>query len=112
VIDHFQQPAHDPNCPDRLDVLLDLSEETTIPKSRELQVVTGEITRVRERVQFEVCAIVAPGTRFTGCSVCLKLSQKRSFAKCWFSDPYQRLRRGWPPNARLASVNSGRHRVP
>ena len=43
-----------------MDVLLDLSEETTIPKSRELQVVTGEITRVRERVQFEDCAIVAP----------------------------------------------------
>ena len=36
VIDHFQQLAHDPNCPDRLDVLLDLSEETTIPQSREL----------------------------------------------------------------------------
>ena len=60
MIDHFQQLAHDPNCPDRSDVLLDLSEETTIPKSRELQVVTGEITRVRERVQFEDCAIVAP----------------------------------------------------
>jgi len=53
-----------------------------------------------------------PGTRFTGCFVCLRFSQKRSFAKCWFSDPYQRLRRGWPANARLASVNSGRHRVP
>jgi len=52
------------------------------------------------------------GRAFTGCFVCLRFSQKRSFAKCWFSDPYQRLRRGWPPNARLASVNSGRHRVP
>jgi SpoIIAA-like len=59
VITHFEELARDPDCPDRLDVLLDLSEETSIPKSRELQVVTCEIAQVRSRVQFGTCAIVA-----------------------------------------------------
>ena len=60
VIDHFRQLARDPNCPARLDVLLDLTEDTTIPKSEELRVVTAEIASVRGRVQFGACAIVAP----------------------------------------------------
>jgi len=60
VIDHFQQLARDPNCPARLDVLLDLTEEATVPKSEELRVVTAEIASVRGRVQFGACAIVAP----------------------------------------------------
>jgi hypothetical protein len=59
VIDHFQQLSEDPACPDRLDVLLDLTEETTIPKSQELRVVTGKIAGVLRRVQFGACAIVA-----------------------------------------------------
>lgn len=60
VVNHFRQLARDPNCPERLDVLLDLREQSSIPESEQLRVVTGEIARVRRRVQFGVCAIVAP----------------------------------------------------
>jgi len=60
VIDHFRQLARDPDCPDRLDVLLDLCEERTIPQSQDLRAVTGAIAGVRGRVQFGACAVVAP----------------------------------------------------
>jgi hypothetical protein len=59
VIDHFQKLSEDPQCPDRLDVLLDLSQQTSIPKSSDLREVTHKIRSVRGRVQFGVCAIVA-----------------------------------------------------
>ena len=59
VIDHFHALENDPGCPDRVNVLLDLSGETSIPTRDNLQAVTGEISRIRSRVQFGTCAVVA-----------------------------------------------------
>jgi len=59
VVDHFRTLEHDPDCPDHVDVLLDLSEETSIPKTENLRRVTSEISRIQARVQFGACAIVA-----------------------------------------------------
>ena len=59
VVDHFRVLERDPDCPDRADVLLDLSEETSIPEKANLQKITEEIRRIRGRVQFGTCAIVA-----------------------------------------------------
>lgn len=59
VIDHFHGLEQDPDCPELVDVLLDLSEETSIPTKQNLQEVASEISRVRGRVQFGNCAIVA-----------------------------------------------------
>ena len=59
VIDHFRTLEQDPACPDCVDVLLDVQEGTTVPKSAELRDVAREIARIRGRVQFGVCAIVA-----------------------------------------------------
>jgi len=59
VVDHFQTLAQDPDCPDYLDVLLDLSKQTSLPQSDELREVTEAIRRVRDRVRFGYCAIVA-----------------------------------------------------
>jgi hypothetical protein len=59
VVDHFRVLERDPDCPDDADVLLDLSEETSVPKKEDLQEITGEIRRIRGRVQFGTCAIVA-----------------------------------------------------
>ena len=59
VLGHFQALALDPECPDRLDVLLDLTEEITLPQSEELRIVSRAIARVRERVEFGACAVVA-----------------------------------------------------
>ena len=59
VMQHFADLVRDPDCPARLDVLLDLSEMTYLPTSSELTGVTTEVARVRPRVQFDGCAIIA-----------------------------------------------------
>ena len=59
VIDHFRELERDPDCPDRLDVLLDLSEQTSVPTRYNLEDVTSEIRRIRSKIQFGACAIVA-----------------------------------------------------
>jgi hypothetical protein len=60
VIGHFRELEKDPECPPYLDVLLDLTEETSLPEVRNLRDVVREMERVRYKVQFGTCAIVAP----------------------------------------------------
>jgi len=59
VVDHFRELARDPECPEYLDVLLDLSEETSLPATSQLQSVAYEIMRIQQRVRFGLCAVVA-----------------------------------------------------
>jgi hypothetical protein len=59
VIEHFHTLEQDPECPPTLNVLLDLSEQTSIPKKENLQDAAGEIRRIRGTVQFGACAVVA-----------------------------------------------------
>ena len=59
VVDHFRELVQDPECPEYLDVLLDLSEETSLPTTSQLQSVAHEIMRIRQRVHFGLCAVVA-----------------------------------------------------
>ena len=60
VLDHFRVLEGDPNCRDGLDVLLDLSELSSTPTPDQLRAVSAEIERIRPRVQFGACAVVAP----------------------------------------------------
>ena len=59
VIEHFQLLTQDPDCPDRLDVVLDLTEQAVLPTSGQLRAVSYEIGRVSDRIRFDACAIVA-----------------------------------------------------
>jgi hypothetical protein len=59
VIEHFRALENDAECPDQLDVLLDLCEQTSIPTGDELRRVVREIRRVRGAVRFRACAIIA-----------------------------------------------------
>ncbi len=59
VIEHFRALEQDPSCPDRADVLLEVRKGTSVPKRDDLREVAGEIGRIRGRVQFGACAIVA-----------------------------------------------------
>ena len=59
VLDHFRVLSHDPERPDRLDVLLDLSEQTSIPERDNLDEVAETIRRMRGSVHFGACAIIA-----------------------------------------------------
>lgn len=59
VLEHFAVLSGDPECPDQLDVLLDLTEMTSLPTSAQLNRVSTEIGRVRPRIRFRNCAIIA-----------------------------------------------------
>jgi hypothetical protein len=59
IAGHFRELAEDPACPARLDVLLDLTAIESLPDPSQVRSVGAEIDRVRERVRFGSCAIVA-----------------------------------------------------
>ena len=59
VVDHFRILEQDPDCPDILDVFLDLSEMDSLPETREISAVVHEVKRIRGQVRFGACAILA-----------------------------------------------------
>jgi len=59
VVDHFRDLERDPDLAGTLDVLLDLSETNSVPEARELQAIPFELARIRDKVRFGACAIVA-----------------------------------------------------
>jgi hypothetical protein len=59
VVEHFRELEHDPDCVGSLDVLLDLSETTSVPEARQIQAISFEIGRIRDKVRFGACGIVA-----------------------------------------------------
>jgi len=64
VVRHFMILAQEPRLPDRLDVLLDLTAVTSVPETQHLRGVAETMERVRDRVRFGVCAVVADGDMF------------------------------------------------
>jgi hypothetical protein len=59
VSDHFRDLERDPCRPDRLDVLLDLTETTSLPEAQNLREVSFHIEDLRRSLRFGACAIVA-----------------------------------------------------
>ena len=59
VAEHFRDLERDPDCPPRLDVLLDLRDVTSLPSDSQLRAVAQEILRIHDTVQFGACAIIA-----------------------------------------------------
>ena len=59
VVDHFRTLAQDPKAHELANVLLDLSELTSLPSASHLLSVTSEMKKVRDRVPVGACAIVA-----------------------------------------------------
>ncbi len=66
VIDHFRTLEQDPKCPERTDVFLDLSEVDSLPAAPQISSVVDELKRVRAKVRFDACAIVASRTALFG----------------------------------------------
>jgi hypothetical protein len=59
VLQHFVDLVRDPECPEWLDVLLDLTEQTSLPTTGQLGAVATQMARVSPRVQFHNCAVIA-----------------------------------------------------
>jgi hypothetical protein len=59
VIEHFRTLQQDPACSGSLDVLLDVSDADLLPESAQLGAIKTELSAIRDKVQFRMCAIVA-----------------------------------------------------
>ncbi len=60
VVDHFRTLKVDPACTGHLDVLLDVSDADSLPATNQLGAVSAELSAVRAKVEFGLCAIIAP----------------------------------------------------
>ena len=83
VVEHFHVLEQDPDCPSRLDVLLDVCDETSVPTSENLRHVTCQIGRIRGTVEFGNCAIVACSDGLYG-----MLRMFQVFAEEYFRESY------------------------
>jgi hypothetical protein len=59
VVGHFRELERDPECAERLDVLLDVSEMTSLPNAIQIRALPPELKKIQKKVRFEACAIVA-----------------------------------------------------
>ena len=59
IAKHFRELEQDPGRPERLNVLLDLTEETSLPETQDLREVKYQLNKLLRSVQFGACAIVA-----------------------------------------------------
>jgi hypothetical protein len=79
VLQHFAVLIQDPECPEQLNVLLDLSEMTSPPVSDQLRTVATEIARIGPRVQFLNCAIIAPKDAMFGMARMFEVFNEQHF---------------------------------
>jgi hypothetical protein len=59
VVEHFRELERDPECTDRLDVLLDVSEVQSLPSASQIRAAALEVKKIQKKVRFDACAIVA-----------------------------------------------------
>ena len=79
VRDHFRALAEDPDCPERLDVLLDLREVTSVPSTAQLAEAAQAIAAIRSRLRFGRCAIVATSDALFGTARVFEVAAARGF---------------------------------
>ena len=70
----------DEQCPTRLDVILDLTDQTSLPSSEQLRAVTEKIGRLRDRVRFGARAIVVASDAWFGTAQVFEVLAARSFS--------------------------------
>jgi len=80
VIAHFRELEADEECPSRLDVILDLTDTTSLPSNEQLRAVTEKIGRLRDRVRFGACAIVVRTDAWFGMAQVFEVRAARSFS--------------------------------
>jgi hypothetical protein len=66
VIDHLRTLEQDPQCPERADVLLDLTEVESLPETPQISTVIHELRRIRAKRRFDACAILASSDALFG----------------------------------------------
>jgi len=80
VIAHFRELEIDEECPPRLDVILDLSDTTSLPSTEQLRAVSEKIGQIRSNVRFGACAIVVRTDAWFGTAQVFEVLAARSFS--------------------------------
>lgn len=81
VLHHFQELEADASLPERLDVLLDLGAMTSLPESEQLREVTRAVDRLKAKVAWGACAIVARRDALFGMSRMFEIFTEGLFAR-------------------------------
>jgi hypothetical protein len=81
VLQHFREIEADDSLPGRLDVLLDLGPMTSLPESEQLRDVTRAVDRLRAKVAWGACAIVARRDALFGMSRMFEIFTEGLFAR-------------------------------
>jgi hypothetical protein len=79
VMAHFDALQRDPDCPPRLDVLLDLTEATSLPETPQMRAVAERVGLVQDIV-FGACAIVATRDSLFGMARMFEVFARGHFA--------------------------------
>lgn len=79
VSEHFRALEAERDLPKLLDVLLDLGEVVSVPDAQQIQLIAAEIRRLRDKVAWGSCAIVATRDLVFGVSRVLEVRSEDSF---------------------------------
>ena len=81
VLGHFSELEADPSLPDQLDVFLDLDKMTSLPESNQLREVARAVGRLRAKVEWGSCAILATRDGAFGISRMFEVFAEGLFAR-------------------------------
>ena len=79
VMDHFRTLRSDPAVPEEMNVLLDLSDQTSAPDSAQIKAVAAEAGRMLDVVQWGALAVVARSDLLFGMSRMLEVMAEPHF---------------------------------
>ena len=79
VLEHFRVLEQDISRPDRLHVLLNLSETTSLPDAGQIRTVGQVIGALQEKVNFGVCAIAVPNEALYGMARMFEVLAEQNF---------------------------------
>ena len=80
VVGHFRELECDPALPAQVDVLLDLTEMSSIPESDQIRSVARVVERFQQRLKWGFCAIVASRDVLFGMSRMFQVFVEAHFA--------------------------------
>jgi hypothetical protein len=97
---HFEELVNLPDCPPSLDVLLDLSEMTTIPDSSQLLAAASAAAKASENIRFDHCAIVTSSEPVRGLALVWVTFAQQSFHATEVFRTFEEAR-GWLASSRV-----------
>ena len=81
VLAHFEELELDPDCPPGADVLLDLTEMTSLPDFDQMRLAAERANDAARRVRFGSCAILVGNEGMFGMARVFEAFAERSFSR-------------------------------